>query len=160
MLHVDNAMYTIFTSAPPAPKGVTVTHRAAMAMLHADHRDHDFTADEVILAVLDFTFDPSVLDLFRPAISAGTLVLVGQGEQRDPWALRAYVEMHGVTSVMVVPSMLAVMLTELSDAELATMRSIRTVQVGGEALNPPSRTRCTASGPRRPCTTNTVRPRR
>ncbi|WP_169802492.1 non-ribosomal peptide synthetase, partial [Gordonia hydrophobica] len=137
VLYVDNAMYTIFTSGSTGvPKGVTVTHRAAMAMLHADHRDHDFTADEVILAVLDFTFDPSVLDLFRPAISAGTLILVGQGEQRDPWAIRAYVEKHRVTSMMVVPSMLAVMLTELSDAELATMRTIRTVQVGGEALNP------------------------
>ncbi|MCF8568746.1 amino acid adenylation domain-containing protein [Gordonia sp. HY002] len=136
-LHVDDAMYTIFTSGSTGrPKGVTVSHSAAMAMLHADHHDHSFTADDVVLAVLDFTFDPSVLDLFRPAISAGKLVIVGQGEQRDPWAMRAYVERHQVTSIMVVPSMLALMLTELSDDELATMRSIRTVQLGGEALSP------------------------
>ncbi|WP_143965713.1 non-ribosomal peptide synthetase [Gordonia zhaorongruii] len=136
-LHVDDAMYTIFTSGSTGrPKGVTVSHSAAMAMLHADHHDHSFTADDVVLAVLDFTFDPSVLDLFRPAISAGKLVLVGSGEQRDPWAMRAYVERHRVTSIMVVPSMLALMLTELSDDELATMRSIRTVQLGGEALAP------------------------
>ncbi len=136
-LHADHAMYTIFTSGSTGkPKGVTVSHRAAMAMLHADHLDHEFTAADVILAVLDFTFDPSVLDLFRPVISQGTLVIVGQGQQRDPWALRDHVIRHRVTSIMMVPSMLSLMLGELSDDDFAAMRSVRTVQLGGEALPP------------------------
>ncbi|MFV3116267.1 non-ribosomal peptide synthase/polyketide synthase [Gordonia amicalis] len=136
-LHVDHAMYTIFTSGSTGkPKGVTVSHRAAMATLHADHLDHEFTSADVVLAVLDFTFDPSVLDLFRPVISQGTLVIVGQGQQRDPWALRDYVIRHRVTSIMMVPSMLSLMLGELSDEDFAAMRSVRTVQLGGEALAP------------------------
>ncbi|GAB85278.1 putative non-ribosomal peptide synthetase [Gordonia rubripertincta NBRC 101908] len=136
-LHADHAMYTIFTSGSTGkPKGVTVSHRAAMAMLHADHLDHEFTSADVILAVLDFTFDPSVLDLFRPVISQGALVIVGQGQQRDPWALRDYVIRHRVTSIMMVPSMLSLMLGELSDDDFAAMRSVRTVQLGGEALPP------------------------
>ncbi|WP_222114309.1 AMP-binding protein, partial [Gordonia paraffinivorans] len=137
-LHPDHAMYTIFTSGSTGkPKGVTVSHRAAMAMLRADQEHYGFTSPEdVILAVLDFTFDPSVLDLFRPVLSQGKVVLVEQGEQRDPWALRDHVVRHRVTSVMMVPSMLSLMLSELSEDDLRAMSTLRTIQVGGEALPP------------------------
>ncbi|WP_168707658.1 AMP-binding protein, partial [Gordonia paraffinivorans] len=129
---------TIFTSGSTGkPKGVTVSHRAAMAMLRADQEHYGFTSPEdVILAVLDFTFDPSVLDLFRPVLSQGKVVLVEQGEQRDPWALRDHVVRHRVTSVMMVPSMLSLMLSELSEDDLRAMSTLRTIQVGGEALPP------------------------
>uniref|UniRef100_UPI0035E3D90D non-ribosomal peptide synthetase n=2 Tax=Gordonia paraffinivorans TaxID=175628 RepID=UPI0035E3D90D len=137
-LHPDHAMYTIFTSGSTGkPKGVTVSHRAAMAMLRADQEHYGFTSPEdVILAVLDSTFDPSVLDLFRPVLSQGKVVLVEQGEQRDPWALRDHVVRHRVTSVMMVPSMLSLMLSELSEDDLRAMSTLRTIQVGGEALPP------------------------
>ncbi|MBY4576090.1 non-ribosomal peptide synthetase, partial [Gordonia paraffinivorans] len=108
-----------------------------MAMLRADQEHYGFTSPEdVILAVLDFTFDPSVLDLFRPVLSQGKVVLVEQGEQRDPWALRDHVVRHRVTSVMMVPSMLSLMLSELSEDDLRAMSTLRTIQVGGEALPP------------------------
>ncbi|WP_217997249.1 amino acid adenylation domain-containing protein [Gordonia paraffinivorans] len=133
----DHPMYTIFTSGSTGtPKGVTVSRRTVMAMLRADQEQYGFSSADVVLAVLDFTFDPSVLDLFRPVLCGGSVVLAGPGEQRDPWALRDYVVRHGVTSVMMVPSMLSLVLSELSAEDLRAMSTLRTIQVGGEALPP------------------------
>ncbi|WP_168707659.1 AMP-binding protein, partial [Gordonia paraffinivorans] len=128
---------TIFTSGSTGkPKGVTVSHRAAMAMLRSDQHDLGLTSDDVVLAVLDFTFDPVVLDMFRPVLCGCTVVVVGQGEQRDPWALRNLIVRHGVTSSVMVPSMLSLMLSELSEDDLRAMSTWRTIQLGGEALPP------------------------
>ncbi|WP_040527670.1 non-ribosomal peptide synthetase, partial [Gordonia paraffinivorans] len=136
-LHPDNAMYTIFTSGSTGtPKGVTVSHRAAVAMLRSDRHDLGLTSEDVVLAVLDFTFDPVVLDMFRPVLCGCTLVVSGQGEQRDPWALRDLIVRNGVTSTLVVPSMMALLLSELSEDDLQAMSTWRTIQLGGEALPP------------------------
>ena len=136
-LRPDDAAYTIFTSGSTGrPKGVTVSHRSMMSVLATDVVDGRFGPDDVFLMVIDYTFDPSVLDLFRGPICGGLTVVTDPADQRDPWALQRHVVDHRVSVMMLVPSMLSLMVSELTADELAGMNSVRIVHTGGEAVTP------------------------
>ncbi|MCH5644318.1 amino acid adenylation domain-containing protein [Gordonia sp. ABSL49_1] len=136
-VHGENAAYTIFTSGSTGrPKGVTVPHRALMAEVMADVAYYSFHADDVFLQVLEYTFDPSVLEFIRPPMCGGSLVLLEPGTHRDPFVIRDTVARRGVTSAIIVPSMLAVMAEVLAEEDPAWSDSIRHLHTGGEALPP------------------------
>ncbi|WYY18776.1 non-ribosomal peptide synthase/polyketide synthase [Gordonia malaquae] len=134
-LRLDNAAYTLFTSGSTGlPKGVTVSHRSVMSQLTFDQDFYSFENSDVYLQVLDYTFDPSVLEFFRLAFDGGRMIMMKPGEHRDPWALQQYIVDHRVTSIVLVPSMLASMVRELGAGDW--MSSVRYVHTGGEALSP------------------------
>ncbi|MCK0438390.1 non-ribosomal peptide synthase/polyketide synthase [Gordonia alkaliphila] len=133
LIPVESPAYTIFTSGSTGlPKGVTVPHRAVLAHLLFDNEYYGFGPDDVFLQMLEYTFDPSVLELFRWVISGGRVVVMEPGEHRDPWAIAGYVERESVTSVIWVPSLLASLAEALDPAD--RMPSLRYIATGGEAL--------------------------
>ncbi|AVM01528.1 non-ribosomal peptide synthetase [Gordonia iterans] len=133
LIPVESPAYTIFTSGSTGlPKGVTVPHRAVLAHLLFDNAYYGFGPDDVFLQMLEYTFDPSVLELFRWVISGGRVVVMEPGEHRDPWAIAGYVERESVTSVIWVPSLLASLAEALDPAD--RMSSLRYIATGGEAL--------------------------
>ncbi|WP_353507227.1 amino acid adenylation domain-containing protein, partial [Gordonia sp. ABSL1-1] len=137
VLREDNAAYTIFTSGSTGrPKGVTVSHRSVMSQLIFDQDYYAFGPDDVFLQVLDYTFDPSVLEFFRSSYDGGRLVMMRPGEHRDPWAMATYVSTEKVTSLIAVPSMLSSMLEALGESGDDLMSSVRHIHTGGEALPP------------------------
>ncbi|MDH3024096.1 amino acid adenylation domain-containing protein [Gordonia alkanivorans] len=134
-VRAENAAYTIFTSGSTGrPKGVTVSHRALRSHLEYDLRRYGFGRDDVILQVLELTFDPSVGEILRPSLCGGRVVVMAPGEHRDPVAVLRYLTDFGVTSATLVPSMLSV-LTEVADpADLRRVSSSFRLHTGGEAL--------------------------
>nr|WP_246284152.1 non-ribosomal peptide synthetase [Gordonia asplenii] len=136
-LSPEHAAYTMFTSGSTGrPKGVTVPHRALMAHITADEVYYGFSASDVFLQVLEYTFDPSVLEFFRPANVGAALVLLGPGEHRDPLRIADVVESCAVTSAIFVPSMLSVLIDVLRARGSAWASTLRWIHTGGEALSP------------------------
>ncbi|MGB3697055.1 MAG: amino acid adenylation domain-containing protein, partial [Gordonia sp. (in: high G+C Gram-positive bacteria)] len=134
----DGAAYTLFTSGSTGrPKGVTVSHRSIVTQLRHDAVIHGYTARDVYAQAVSPTFDPSVVEYFRPMLSGGSLVLPAPGAHRDPRALAAEFARRRVTSAIIVPSMLSTMFEVLDDDELAAMDSMRSLDVGGEAFPVP-----------------------
>ncbi|WP_018177825.1 non-ribosomal peptide synthetase [Jongsikchunia kroppenstedtii] len=132
----EHAAYTIFTSGSTGrPKGVTVSRQALTAHLTFDRDYYGFTAQDAVLQVLEYTFDPAVLEILRPVFCGGRLVLLPPGEHRDPVAVSRALIDHGITSVTLVPSMLAAMAEIIEPAEFGRM-SLRYLHTGGEALTP------------------------
>ncbi len=135
-LRPDNAAYTMFTSGSTGrPKGVTVSHRALIAEIYADRAHYGFGPGDVFLQVLEYTFDPAVLEFVRPIVDGTPLVLLEPGEHRDPRALATAVARFGVTAMIVVPSMLAMMAETLGE-DNSWARTLTKVAAGGEALPP------------------------
>jgi pyochelin synthetase len=101
----DELAYVIFTSGSTgAPKGVTITHRAALnTVLDVNRRFHVGPGDRV-LALSNLGFDLSVYDVFGPLAEGGAVVLPEHDRRPDPshWA-EAIVE-HGVTVWNSVPA--------------------------------------------------------
>ncbi|GAB17963.1 putative non-ribosomal peptide synthetase, partial [Gordonia effusa NBRC 100432] len=133
----DHAAYTLFTSGSTGrPKGVTVTHRALISHLTADQAWYEFDASDVFLQVPEYTFDPSVADFFRPLVVGGTLVLLAPGEHRDPHRISAAIDRYGVTSAILVPSLLSAMVDTLAAQGDSWFRSLTRIHTGGEPTPP------------------------
>ncbi|MGC5053380.1 amino acid adenylation domain-containing protein [Micromonospora sp. DT48] len=120
----DDAAYVIFTSGSTGlPKGVELTHRAAVNTVEDINERFDVGPADRVLAVSALDFDLSVWDIFGLLAVGGAAVLVPESGRRDAAEWLALCRRHGVTVWNTVPALLDMLLTAADDADLpATMR--------------------------------------
>ncbi len=131
----NNLAYVIFTSGSTGnPKGVMMEHEAVINRLlwmadnyHIDHRD-------VILQKTVFTFDVSVWELFLPLITGAKMVLLKQGDEKNPVTILDAITGNEVTALHFVPSMLSAFLQFFAMPLLCPR--LRFCFCSGEALKP------------------------
>ena len=108
----ENPAYVIFTSGSTGePKGVEVTHHAALNTIDAVNRRYAIGADDRGLAVSSLDFDLSVYDLFGLLGAGGAMVLVPEADRREATAWLRLIRRHGVTVWNSVPILLDMLLT-------------------------------------------------
>lgn len=120
----DATAYVIFTSGSTGlPKGVEVSHRAAVNTVEdIDERFH-VGSDDRVLAVSALDFDLSVWDVFGLLGVGGAAVLVPESGRRDANEWLALCRRHGVTVWNTVPALLDMLLTAADGSALPeTMR--------------------------------------
>ncbi len=151
----DQVAYVIFTSGSTGdPRGVEVSHHNLTASIQArqvwyQHRPARF------LVTPSIGFDSSIVGLFWPLATGGTVVLAGDDDVRDVDRIAALISDHAVTHVLMVPSLYRAVL-ERSPARLADLEM---VVVAGSPARTLSST-CTSAGfPVSHWSTNTGRPR-
>lgn len=122
--------YLLFTSGSTgAPKGVEVSHRAAMNTIDALNEWFAVDGDDCALALSALEFDLSVYDIFG-MFSVGASVLAVDAEQRE--SATVWVELlrqHRVSILNCVPSLLD-MILEAGGGQLGD--SLRAVILGGD----------------------------
>ncbi|MGW7082379.1 amino acid adenylation domain-containing protein [Streptomyces sp. NPDC054871] len=130
--------YVIYTSGSTGnPKGVQIEHRSAVNRIAWMQKAYPITSGDVILQKTPTSFDVSVWELFWWMFEGASVCLPAPGAERDPEALVAAVERHGVTTLHFVPSMLGAFLDFVSGAgEQARLATLRRVFASGEALTP------------------------
>ena len=128
--------YVIYTSGSTGtPKGVEVEHRAVVNRLGWMQRAYPIGPGDVILHKTSTSFDVSVWELFWWAGTGAALALLEPGGEKDPAAIVAAVQRHGVTTMHVVPSMLTMLLAHLErSGDAARLAGLRRVFASGEAL--------------------------
>ncbi|HEX8274264.1 MAG TPA: non-ribosomal peptide synthase/polyketide synthase [Longimicrobiaceae bacterium] len=132
--HSQSLAYVVYTSGSTGtPKGVLGTHRAAVNRFAWMWSAYPFAADEVCVQKTSLAFVDSVWEVFGPLLAGVPSVLVPDEDARDPRALAAALSRHGVTRVVLVPSLLRALLD--SDVDLReTCPRLRLVVTSGEAL--------------------------
>ncbi|WP_344946600.1 amino acid adenylation domain-containing protein [Actinomadura miaoliensis] len=133
----EHPAYLIYTSGSTGrPKGVLVPHRAVVGQLTWLRERFRLGVDDRVLHHLSASFDASLLELFWPLCTGAAIVPVRRpGGHRDPAHLLSLIREHGVTTMAMVPSMLAAFLqSALDTGDLAAVRGMRRVLSGGEAL--------------------------
>ncbi|MFL6140042.1 MAG: amino acid adenylation domain-containing protein, partial [Frankiaceae bacterium] len=128
--------YVIYTSGSTGePKGVMVEHRSVVNRLAWMQRAYPIGAGDVILQKTSISFDVSVWELFWWAATGATLALLEPGGEKDPAAIAAAIERHGVTTMHFVPSMLGMFLAHAERFGAAgRLTSLRQVFTSGEEL--------------------------
>ncbi|MEU0400025.1 amino acid adenylation domain-containing protein [Streptomyces sp. NPDC006197] len=98
--------YVIYTSGSTGtPKGVVIEHDALTNLLWSFHQSlPEGSGAGTWLASTSVSFDISALELYLPLIRGGRVVLADDDEAKDPTALLALVDAHGVTHVQSTPS--------------------------------------------------------
>ncbi|GLW56066.1 non-ribosomal peptide synthetase [Kitasatospora phosalacinea] len=131
-----DAAYVIYTSGSTgAPKGVVVEHRSVVNRLHWMQRAYAIGGTDTVLQKTPVSFDVSVWELFWWHIEGARVALLAPGGEREPEAIVAAVERHGVTTLHFVPTMLGAFLDYVAaTGSQGRLASLRRVFASGEAL--------------------------
>ncbi|TMR24787.1 amino acid adenylation domain-containing protein [Nonomuraea turkmeniaca] len=130
-VHPEQAAYVIFTSGSTGePKGVQVSHQAAVNTIEDVIRRFDMDEQDRVLAVSALDFDLSVFDIFGLLSVGGAVVLIEEDERRDAERWAQLVAEHGVTVWNSVPALLDMLLTSGGGAGL------RIALVSGDWVGP------------------------
>ncbi|MCI4066431.1 amino acid adenylation domain-containing protein [Micromonospora sp. R77] len=126
----DSLAYTIFTSGSTGePKGVELTHRAAVNTVTDINDRYRIGPDDRVLAVSALDFDLSVYDIFGLLAVGGAVVVLADEDRREARHWARLVADRQVTVWNSVPALLDMLLVAAGDAP---PRSLRLVLVSGD----------------------------
>ena len=129
----NDPAYIIYTSGSTGqPKGVVISHGAAMNTLDDMVRRFGLAPQDIVLGLSSLNFDLSVYDVFATLSHGATLMLPPEQEVPDPNAWLQLVMSHGVTVWNSVPALMEVSLEHLGEAASETLASLRTVLLSGD----------------------------
>ena len=94
----DHAAYMIYTSGTTGkPKGVAISHRSLVNLLHSIAREPGFASRDRMLAIAPISFDFATMDMFLPLVCGGTLVIADRSAAADPLRLSGMLERFEIT---------------------------------------------------------------
>lgn len=136
--------YVLFTSGSTGePKGVEVTHDAAMNTVEFIARHFEIGPADRCLGLSTLEGDISVMDIFVTLRTGGSIVVVDEAQRRDPDAWARLIDTHRVTVLHFMPGWLE-MLLEVGRGRLS---SVRVIPTGGDWVRPEVARRLRAEAP-------------
>ena len=128
----DDLAYILFTSGSTGePKGVEMTHSAAMNTVEFINAHFEIGPQDRCLALSTLECDLSVLDVFAMLRAGGSLVVVDEAHRRDPDTWARLIEAHRVTVLHFMPGWLEMLVEVAGD-----LSSVRVVPTGGDWVRP------------------------
>ncbi len=124
--------YVIYTSGSTGqPKGVVVSHAAAMNTIADMQQRFGVCMSDRLLGLSSLSFDLSVFDLFGVLGVGGCLVQVEQGHEKDAAHWATLIERERVSLWNSVPALLQMLVDEL-EASRRTLAPPRTALLSGD----------------------------
>nr|WP_309138616.1 non-ribosomal peptide synthetase [Nocardia cyriacigeorgica] len=139
----SNTAYVIFTSGSTGiPKGVAVPHVAVSHQLDWMQAEYGLAVGDSVLQLTSAAFDLSIWELWWATRTGARIVLAQPDAHRDPNRLLGLIDHTSITTVTLVPSLLAMLAEAAGERQLPA--SLRRLLVIGEALPAATLARITA----------------
>jgi amino acid adenylation domain-containing protein len=130
----DDRLYVLYTSGSSGrPKGVEGTHGGALNRFEWMWERYPFEVGEVCCQKTNLGFVDSVWEIFGPLLAGVPSVIVPQEALLDPEELIGYLARHGVTRMVLVPSLLRALLDHAPNLG-ERLPKLRLWSLSGEAL--------------------------
>lgn len=128
----DDLAYVIYTSGSTGqPKGVMITHRAAVNTILDMNDRFSVGPDDRVLSLSSLSFDLSVYDIFGLLAAGGAVVLPDPADSRNPDRWLELIDRHRVTLWNTVPSLME-MLVEATHGRQRDQHPLRKVFLSGD----------------------------
>ncbi|QBG56334.1 non-ribosomal peptide synthetase [Bacillus amyloliquefaciens] len=129
-----NWAYVIYTSGTTGrPKGVLVQHKAISNTLQWRREEYGMSEGDIALHLFSYVFDGSLTSLFTPLLSGACVLLTDEDDAKDVLSMKQKIARHGVSHLLIVPSLYRVLLDSLTKKDAQTLRA---VTFAGEAVTP------------------------
>ncbi|AWB07834.1 hypothetical protein A6A40_22510 (plasmid) [Azospirillum humicireducens] len=129
----QDCAYIIYTSGSTGqPKGVTVTHAAAVNTIRDVSRRFGIGGDDCVLGLSELHFDLSVYDVFGVLGCGGALALPDPDQQRNPAHWHRLCAEAGVTLWNTVPGLFALLADYHEVGGTSPAPALRTVLLSGD----------------------------
>ena len=127
--------YVIYTSGSTGePKGVVVSHQAALNTITDINHRFDIHRDDRVLGLARLSFDLSVYDIFGPLSVGGALVYPGVERLTDPSHWAELMIEHRVTVWNSVPALIQMLLAYLDTEPQTDLSKLRLVLLSGDRI--------------------------
>ncbi|MBX9703106.1 MAG: amino acid adenylation domain-containing protein [Silvanigrellaceae bacterium] len=101
---LNQLAYVMYTSGSTGnPKGVLIEHESMMNLFCSLIEELNITEREQILALTDYTFDISLIELLMPLLKGATILLTEQGTVADGVKIKQYIEKNDITFIQATP---------------------------------------------------------
>lgn len=140
----DDLAYVIYTSGSTGnPKGVMVSHAAAVNTIADVSQRFGISGDDRVLGLSQLHFDLSVYDIFGVLGAGGAIVLPDVAEQNNPAHWQALCLQHGVTLWNSVPGLFSLYVDYHEIGAKRSTPPLATVMMSGDwiGLDLPDRAR-------------------
>ncbi|MFD8391010.1 amino acid adenylation domain-containing protein [Streptomyces sp. NPDC059680] len=128
----EDLAYVIYTSGSTGkPKGVMIEHRSIVSQMRWLSEACGVDSGKTVLQKTPLSFDAAQWEILAPACGS-TVVMGAPGIYRDPEAIVATIQRHGVTTLQCVPTLLQALLDTETFTECGSLRQVFS---GGEALS-------------------------
>lgn len=132
----ENLVSIYYTSGSTGkPKGVSNTHKGWVNRMNWMQNKHRLKAHEVVLQKTILTFDDSAVEIFWPLTVGAKIAFLPKGAHRDPVSIIEYAIKHNVSLLQFVPSMLKMVLEQITPLQRRQLTNLRIVVSSGEALH-------------------------
>lgn len=95
---------------------------------------HKLQENEVALQKTTLTFDDSAVEFFWPLMIGGAVAFIPPGAHREPTSIIEYAIRYKVALLQFVPSMLKMVIEEITPLQKEKLSNLRVVVSSGEAL--------------------------
>ncbi|MGF1835878.1 amino acid adenylation domain-containing protein [Photobacterium sanguinicancri] len=125
--------YILYTSGTTGkPKGVMLSHQGVANTIAGFNDQFAFSAEDRTLALVNYSFDLSVLDIFCTFTAGATLVLPDSQWRTDPGSWATAIEQHNVTVWNSVPAHMQMLMAWHENHTECDLSSLRIAFISGD----------------------------
>lgn len=130
---INDVAYIIHTSGSTGvPKGVVITHKAAVNTIEDINRRFGVCADDTVLGLSQLNFDLSVYDIFGILSVGGTIVYPSKEKYTNPSYWAELIEKYNITLWNSVPAFAQMLCSYLDSADNIYFDKFKVVMLSGD----------------------------
>lgn len=131
--NANNPAYIIYTSGSTGePKGVVITHRAALNTIEDINQKFNINSNDKILGLAKLSFDLSVYDIFGILSVGGSLIYPSCDREKDPSHWVELMKKYGITIWNSVPAIMQMLIAYLESEPKVQLERFRLAMLSGD----------------------------